>query len=133
MEKTVLLDTSFVVACAEFRIDYFSEFSRTFLLNYKVSILDKVLSELEHLCQTGSALKKQSAKLAKTVLEKKKVFVLKTESNKTVDDILVSIADKDTIIATIDAELKRRLKKLGVAIVFVRQKKYLQVEGLLQV
>ena len=123
--KTIILDTSFLIACAEFRIDYLSEFERIFTTQYTVSAPDIVINELKTLADKGTARQKQASKLAQTILCRKNIQVIKTPEAKTADQAILSIANKDTVVATIDAELKRMLKNKKVALIVVRQKKYL--------
>jgi|SRR3989344_1403648 len=127
MIKTILLDTSFVIACAQFRIDYFSEIERLASFGYKIKTLDKVIAELNNIIETGGLQKKRNARLAKTILERKNVEIILTEKKVNTDDSIVLIADKDTFVATIDAGLKKRLKNKSYSVIFVRQKKYLQM------
>lgn len=128
MEKIILLDTSFLIACAEFKIDYFSEFERIFSSNYSLVIIDKVLAELNHLAATGELKKRLAAKLAKTIVEKKKIKIVETKNKKDcTDDAIISVSDGNTIVATIDGELKRRLKSKGISVLVVRQKKYIEM------
>ncbi|MBI4140921.1 hypothetical protein HY485_03740 [Candidatus Woesearchaeota archaeon] len=125
MKTTILLDTSFLIACAEFKIDYLSEFERIFTTQYVVSAPDIVIKELKTLCAKGTARQKQASKLAQTILERKNINVTKTTEAKTADQAILSIANKDTVVATIDAELKQMLKKKRIPLIVVRQKKYL--------
>lgn len=115
------------MACAEFRIDYFSEFAQIFAFAYKPVVFEAVLNELAHLKVAGDFKKKQSSKLALEIIDKKNVGVVKTEKKCLVDDLFVSFPGNDYVVATIDAELKRRLKKKGISVVVIRKKKYLEL------
>ena len=69
---------------------------------------------------------KTDTKLAKAILKANKIPEIKTKKNKIVDDLILDTVDKDNfVVATMDAELKRKLKKLGIPRVVIRQKKYL--------
>ena len=127
MQTTIILDTSFLMACAEFMIDYISEFERILTTNYAVSAPDIVIQELDTLLNKGTQKQKQAIKLAKTILAKKNVNIIKTTNAKTADQAILTIASKENIIATIDAQLKQKLKKKGISVIVVRQKKYLTI------
>ncbi len=114
--KRIILDTNFVLDCAKFRIDMFSELKRICDFPYKVFVLEGSVHELE-----GIAARDRTANLALALL--KNVEVLKTKGE--VDDILAGLADKDTIVATQDKELKRRIK---TGLIIIRQKKYLVLQ-----
>ncbi|MBW2986816.1 hypothetical protein KY333_05595, partial [Candidatus Woesearchaeota archaeon] len=68
---------------------------------------------------------KAAAKLAKAILENNQLPLIKTKKDKIVDELILDVVNKDTIVATMDADLKRKLKAKGVSIVIIRQKKYL--------
>ncbi len=107
--KKVILDTNFLLTAIKFKIDIFSQ-----LQEYDVYILDKTLDELKN---------KKNEKLAKELLKKYNVKIIKTMSNKNVDDLLLEF--NDYIIATQDKELKEKLKKAKISTISLRQKKYL--------
>lgn len=117
------------MACAEFKIDYFSEFDRIFAFAHKLVVFDAVVNELNRLVIDGAFKKKQAAKLALAVIDKKNVSVVKTEKAGSVDDLFVNFEGKNYVVATIDAELKRRLKAKCVAVAIIRQKRYLELVG----
>ncbi len=125
--KTIILDTSFLVACAEFGIDYEQEFSRILDEKFVLSVVDKTLEELDGLIVRG---KKQGmhAKLAKRILAKKDVRVIKTSGGHADKLILDHAVPEECVVATIDAGLKTRLKKNGVELLVIRQKKYVMLE-----
>jgi len=119
-QKRIILDTNFLLAISQFNIDIFSELERICDFPYTVNVLDKTIDELNNIIKTPGAKDKAAAKLALAIIEGR-IMVIESEGSY-VDDILVSLADKDTIIATQDKELKRRIK---YPIITIKQKKYL--------
>jgi len=117
--KRVILDTNFLMAIGQFGIDVFSEFERICDFPYKVFVLDKTIDELNKVLTAGGK-NKAAAKLALSLV-KDKVEVIKTGDGY-VDDILVQLANEETIIATQDKELKNRIK---TRVITIKQKKYL--------
>ena len=113
--ETIILDTNFLVYLLEFKIDLFQELDRITEAGYKVKILDKTLDELKN-------LKSMYAKIALKLTDK--FEIIKTNSDKCVDDILAESEDPNTIIGTQDKELKSRLKPSKL---IIRQKKYLAI------
>ncbi|MEM4263708.1 MAG: nucleotide-binding protein [Candidatus Woesearchaeota archaeon] len=125
--KKVILDTDFLIHCAKFKIDYTAELARILNFNFEPVIIDKTLDELDSIIAKG---KKEGriAKLAKTILKHKNILQIETKKDKIVDELILDVVDKEEyIVATMDADLKRRLKKKGVPVVVIRQKKYLQL------
>lgn len=123
MKKRIILDTNFLLAISQFNIDVFSELERLCDFPYTVNALDKTLDELNQIVKTQGGRNKLAAKLALAIV-KDRVKVIKTKEGY-VDDILVKLADNDTLIATQDRELKKRVK---TRIITIKQKKYLAFE-----
>jgi len=123
--KNVLLDTSFLVECAKHKVDIHQELSRILDFSFHVAILDRTMEELDDLIARGKKTG-EAAKLAKTILLTKHVIILPTEGGHT-DTLLLKRADDEHIIATMDADLKRKLKKKGQDVIVLRGKKTLAV------
>ncbi|MBU4501874.1 MAG: twitching motility protein PilT [Nanoarchaeota archaeon] len=119
--KKIVLDTNFLLAIGQFHIDIFSELERICDFPYNIYVLNKTIDELNKIKNDSrKKVDRESAKLALQLMEGR-VEILE-EEGEYVDDILVRISDKDTIIATQDKELKKRLKG---RLITIKQKKYL--------
>ena len=114
----IILDTDFLLSSLKYKIDIFSEFSRILDKKFKVNILDKTLDELK--C-------KNLEKMSIAFIQAKNINVIKTDRLKNVDNLILDLVDKDTIVATQDKDLKRKLKKKNIQIITIRQKKYLAI------
>lgn len=115
--KSVLLDTSFLVACVEAKIDFLSFFEQ---LGLQPEMLEQVVEELKMLkSRTGSI--SRSARLALDLTVHLPVIRHKGRA----DDLVVEHASKNRLAATMDAELKRRLKERGIPHFVVRQKQFI--------
>jgi len=121
--KRIILDTNFLLAISQFHVDIFSELEKICDFPYTLHILDKTIDELNNIIKTPGKKDKEAAKLALMLIEGR-IEVIKGEGNY-VDDILVKMADDNTIIATQDKELKKRIK---TRIIVIKQKKYLAFE-----
>jgi len=124
--NAVLIDTSFAMSCAEFRIDYFAEI-RKLLPTAELGTIDNVIKELDKLGE-GRSKKAMTARLARTLINKVPVII--TNSRGHTDNLLLERANQDVIIATQDMALKRRLRAKKLPLIDIRQKKYLQLIGL---
>lgn len=125
----VVLDTNFMVHALDFGVDFFSEFQRLMDVNYRVSVLDKSIDELEKLINEGKFSERKASKLALGLIKTKDIKIISTHGKKPVDDLLVSLDPKDNVVATQDRELKSRLKKKGFRVLTMRQKKYIKWEN----
>ncbi|MEM5879169.1 MAG: PIN domain-containing protein [Candidatus Aenigmatarchaeota archaeon] len=121
--RRVFLDTNFLIDLIRFKIGL--EEIQVFLQEpIDFFILSSTLKEL----QTIARNKGKSGNLAKVALEivkSKGIKILETEQSP--DKAFLSLADKNTIIATNDSELRKKLKKLGIKTIYLRAKKYLEV------
>ena len=120
--KKIILDTNMLLVPFQFKVDIFKEIDRIIDEKYEIFVVDKTLEELEKLIKGNKEKDKKAAKLAKQLIKKNKVKIINTQG-KNVDEIIIKIKDKDTIVATQDKELRKKLK--GDVIV-LRQKKYLK-------
>lgn len=114
--KTIILDTNFLIYCAKYKIDFFSEIERICNFPYKLAILKKTLEELEK-------VKPKELSLIKKYLEK--IAIIESEDSY-VDQALIALSKKGHIIATQDLLLK---KQLTAPLITIRQKKYLEIKN----
>ena len=126
--KKIILDTNFLLIPGLFKIDIFSEIKKIANFPYKIYIIDGTVGELRRIVEDKNAKVKDrtNAKIGLELIEAKNIS--KIESKNNVDDAIVDFSDKETIVATSDKELKRRLRKKGVRIINLRKKQYLVLE-----
>jgi rRNA-processing protein FCF1 len=115
------------MAVSQFKIDIFSQIEKLADFRYELCILDKTIDELNNIIKTQKGKDKRSASLALQLIEVKPIKKIKTESGKT-DDLMVKVSDKDTIVATQDKNLRKRLKARRIRLIGIRQKKYLAID-----
>jgi len=129
MNKKIIIDTNFLLIPGQFKIDIFSEIERIADFNYKLFIIDKTIDELKNIIKNEqSRRQRESAKLGLELIKKKDLKTIRTTAEKSVDDLILDIANKGTIVATQDKELKKRLREKGISIITMRAKKYLVIE-----
>ena len=134
----IILDTNFLLIPARFRVDIFSELEKTVNFKYELIILDKSLNELNNLIlKPKSDIKgadKEAAKIALKLVDiyaKNKKLNIIPSKTAYVDEAIIEFAAKNpgnTIVATQDRGLKKRLKEKGIKTITLRQKKYLALE-----
>ena len=120
----VILDTNFLIDCAKFRIDYIEELKRIMYERYSIYVIDATFVELKNVKKA-----KVSAKLAISMARKLGLKVIKTKKDKIVDELILEKADSAWLVGTQDANLKRKLKNIGVSRLFIRQKRYLAISS----
>lgn len=117
----ILLDTNFLFLWKKFKIDIFSDLKRVCDFNYRLYVLDKSISEIKKLKIPGY-------RVALGLLDKNNVTVIKTNSSKKVDDVILDFLDRDTILATLDIELKKKAKQKGFRVITIRKGQYLRLD-----
>ena len=121
--KRVILDTNFLTIPYQFNIDVFEEIDRVVEGKYELTTLDCVVEELKKLKKTRGK-DAAAAKVALILIKEKNVKVIKT-GEKNVDIKIYRMADKNTIVATNDGDLRRRLKNKNVKVLYLRSKKHI--------
>lgn len=128
----VLLDTNFLILPIRFGIDIRSELGRILEASFSLATTPAVLDELRRLkknVKTGE-LKHIEFALALAEGMEKIDDVIGTEED--VDDQLVRLSEREgLIVATTDAELRRRIRRQGRPVVFMRQRRYLAFDGII--
>jgi len=113
----VLLDTNFLLYAAKHKVDY-SESGDLFTLSL-------VVDELDNLKNNARKIKdRDAAALALKLLKASKVKILKAEGS--ADKVIIKRAEEFDVVATMDKELKKKLK--GKArILTIKGKKKLEI------
>ncbi|MFH0829791.1 MAG: hypothetical protein V1887_01350 [Candidatus Aenigmatarchaeota archaeon] len=117
----VVMDTSFLVTCVKWKIDWFKQ-----LEEHRLYIIPDVEDELVKLSR-GKSKDAESARIALVRLEH--TDVLPQPANvKGTDNALLELAKEGYCIATQDIGLKERIAKAGGHTVFIRQRKFVVTE-----
>ena len=119
--KRIILDTNFLTIPYQFNIDIFEEIDRVVEGKYELTTLDCVVEELKKL-KKSRGKEAAAAKVALILIKEKNVKVIKT-NEKNVDIKIYRMADRNTIVATNDKDLRRRLKNKNVKVLYLRSKK----------
>lgn len=125
--KTIILDTNFLVDCLAWKVDFFSELRRICDFPFRLAVVDKTLDELGMIIKEGRETEKIGARLAKQLIAQKRIEVIPTAKDAHTDALILSIAGKDTIVATQDQAFKRQLKERGIPVIIIRQRKRLEL------
>jgi rRNA-processing protein FCF1 len=114
--KRIVLDTNFLISLAAFKIEL-DEIENLLVEQYELLTIDSVVRELKK-------INNKNAKLALKLIELKNIGILKIKE-RNVDRAILTLAGKDTIIATNDVKLRKKLKNLGSKTIYLRAKKHL--------
>lgn len=122
--KKIIFDTNFLIDCFKFKVEFLKEIEEKIEKPFQLFILEPNLKELEKIAKT----KKKEAKYAKLALEfvKNNCKLIATEE-KSADQAILSISDKDTFVATNDKKLRKSLKALRVKNIYLKSLKKIEV------
>jgi len=138
----IVIDSNFILLPFQFKVDYFNEIRLKIEGEIKFIILQQILNELE----SKKRREPKATKFTKLLdsglsyLEKNKEnydikFLAKIKKdNETTDDFLLRMLknlkkeSQNLYLATNDSELRKKAKKIGTSIIFLRQKKYLSID-----
>ncbi len=122
----VILDTNFLVDIVRFKVDLGS-IGELLPSRYKLLIPEAVEKELKK-------MKSKNAKAAIKLAKLRDLKIIKNHASvRGADNMIVSLAEsmqdkKSKIaVATNDAELRKRLKALGVKTIYLRARKHLEI------
>jgi rRNA-processing protein FCF1 len=115
--KTCILDTNFIIGCVKQKIDFFDELES---MGLEAVVPEQVIAELERLSK-----KSEDARLAYKILENG-FYTKKKLTKKFADNAILEYArsNKSAIVATLDRELRKKLKN---KILVIRGKKKLEI------
>lgn len=128
----ILLDSNAFFVPIYFKIDIFNELKKLMERNYELILISPVKKELERLIEKTSQKNSKIASFAlKLALECKLVEVKKPEEMQTDDIIIATAKEWKAIVFTNDRELKQRLRNISVPVIYVRQKSFLAIDGMI--
>lgn len=120
----VILDTNFLISLFQFKVELI-EIQRIVYEPYTLVTIRSVINELEKISISKGRGSKNS-KLALMLIKNENIEVLDSPE-KSADKAILALADKDTIVATNDIELRKKLKKLEIKTIYLRAKKHLAI------
>ena len=114
----------------QFNVDIIDELEKA-LPSYKLTTPKFVIDELFGLKKSLKSKNRVQATLALKIANSKDIEIkdIPLNSSESVDDGLLRISK---VLATNDIELKKRAKEKGITVVYLRQKKYIAIDGYLE-
>ncbi len=126
----VILDSNFLFVPFQFQVDIFEELANLLNQRFEPIILSSTLRELWGLAESDSSKEQKQALLALKLAERCSVVSVEKGFEESYDDVIVRVASEWKIpVATNDKELRRRLRSLGLPLIFLRQKRRLILQG----
>tara|TARA_Y100000031_G_C8204805_1_gene378091 strand:- start:632 stop:1057 length:426 start_codon:yes stop_codon:yes gene_type:complete len=121
----VIIDTNMLLLPGQFHIDIFSQMEEVMDLPFELVYIDGTERELMKLAESGSQKDRMAAKLGLILLKQKSLKSMSSSAGESVDDAIVRLCGPKIGVATLDKELKKRVKAKKAMIITLKQKKYL--------
>jgi rRNA-processing protein FCF1 len=122
----IFLDTNFLMIPGSFGVDVFSEIDRIVDENYELIVLKPVLKELKKISE-GRDKHSRAARIGLELVKNKKLKVLDTEE-KSGDKAILKLIDENSCVATVDKELKRKIREKKIRVIYLKGEKHLEIE-----
>ncbi len=128
----VLLDTNFLMLPPRFGVDIRRELERILEGAFSLATTSAVLTELTRLKANVKTREMRNIEFALSSAEGMEKLEDSLREGEDVDDELVRLSELEgVIVATTDSELRKRIKNLGHPVVFLRQRRYLAIDGII--
>lgn len=127
--RWVILDANFLMLPFQFKVDIFDGIERL-VGKFEPIVLSTTLDELRKLSNSRSTRVSKLALSAMELAKKCRIVEVNARSGESYDDVLLRIAkENNCIVATNDRNLIKKLRKAGIAAIYLRERAYLQIEG----
>ncbi len=133
-EWLVIPDTNFLLVPGQFGVDVISELHRILDVRFKIAVPDVVLRELDFVERKSRGRDLLAVRMAKKLAERFETVKVGEFGKRPTDDQIFDFAAKNerVIVCTNDKDLRRRLRERGIPVVYLRSKKVLELEGMLE-
>jgi rRNA-processing protein FCF1 len=113
----------------QFNVDIIDELEKAFP-SYKLSTPKFVINELIKLKKKLKGKNRVAAEIALKIANSPKIEIknISLKNNETVDEALLRVSN---VLAKNDIKIKKKAKKKGISVIYLRQKKYVSVDGFL--
>lgn len=126
----VILDSSFLFIPSQFKVDIFEELGTVLNRRFEPIILSPTYKELQRITESKSAKLRRQATFALKFAQKCRQINVKKGDRESHDDVIVRVASAMTCcVATNDGALRERLRRMNIAVIYLRQKSRLALNG----
>lgn len=126
----ILFDTNFLMIPIRFGVDVSSELERLLEEKFQPVVPIAVIEEIQRLNKEAKPGLAKELQFALEMAKKLKQIAEPKISDESVDDYILRIAKEGRyLVATTDSELRRRLRRERVTVVYLRQGNHLDLDG----
>lgn len=128
MPTKILLDTNFLLIPIRFKVDIHTAAADAVNDLVEFYISSRVIVEIRQLKEKSKPSFVRELGIAEAL--SRECQLIDDPSDGEVDDSLVSLASRQgLILGTTDSDLRRRARAAGVKVLYLRQKRYLVLDG----
>lgn len=130
MTVRILVDTSFLLECVKRRVDFLEELERLLDSRVRLLVLKPIYEELKRLSRKRER-RAVYARLVLKILGKTGAETLETGKDvAAVDELIVEMSIRMRLpVATNDSKLRKRLRRNGVPVFYLRGLSKIDVDG----
>jgi rRNA-processing protein FCF1 len=130
----IIIDSNILLLAAEGLFNLHLEIERLVPQKHRLVFLSSCEDELELVAEKSSKLARK-AQLAKEICSHLEIINYPKENHEFVDDKILEYAlnNQPCVVATNDNELKQKLRKNKIAVIFVKTKNHLELLGSINV
>ena len=122
----IIADTSFLMIPGLFNVDILGELNRLLEQPHELVIPSPVLQELRRISERGKPKEQTAAKIGLILAKRGTVTKVKGAADK----VILNLALKGCyMVGTIDAALRKELRRCGAPVIYLRQKSHLAIDG----
>ncbi len=130
----VLVDANFLLIPSQFSVDIFKELARVLNRSFEPLMTLPTYRELQKIARKSPPKLQRQAILALKLASKCRIINVEKNSSESHDNLIVRLAfAMKCCVATNDRELKKKLRQLGLTVIYLRQRSHLAVDGAVQV
>jgi hypothetical protein len=129
----IIFDSNFLLIQSQFRINIYEELEK--ILNRKIEkiVISPVYEELQRLSKRKKIKERKNALMTLQFIKNFDIVNVERLQKESVDDLIIRLAKKwNSPVATNDKELRRSLRNRGIAVIYLRQKSRLEIEGMIK-
>jgi rRNA-processing protein FCF1 len=128
----VFLDSNFLFIPLRFGLDIFDELHRLLSEPLRILVPKPVIEELRLLRLDAKPSFIKQIEFALGLVERCEVLDENLDPGENVDDFILRIASQTGYpVATNDADLRQRLRAIGIPVVYMRQRAFLEIDGII--
>ncbi len=131
MTIEVILDASFLLVPPQLKVDIFEGMANLLKRRFEPILLSTTYEELQLMIEKGPPKVRRHASLALELSRRCRLVEVERSLDESYDDVIVRVAkERACLVATNDRTLKRRLRSVGITVVYLRQGSRLELEGM---